>query len=173
MPKDYPTQDCAIARSLEVLGERWTLLIVRDMFYGVTHFNDLHRHLGMPKAVLRDRLARLADEGVVDRNSSESSAYATYALTESGRELWPVVRSLAAWGERHRPPTAQHRIYVHFPCAATLERTGQCPACRTHPSPEEICTELHPRQNSIEAASPPRDRIETVLQHPHRLLTEI
>ena len=173
MPKDYPTQDCAIARSLEVLGERWTLLIVRDLFYGVAHFNDLLRHLGVPKAVLRDRLNRLVDEGVVDRISSETSAYATYALTESGRALWPVVSSLAAWGERHRPPTVQQRIYVHTPCGVTLTETGQCPACHTRPAPEEITTELHPRGTEPEAVPPPRDRVEAALQHPHRLLTEI
>jgi DNA-binding HxlR family transcriptional regulator len=65
--KDYENQDCALARALEVVGERWTMLIVRDAFYGVRRFNDFQAHLDIPKAVLSDRLAGLVDEDILER----------------------------------------------------------------------------------------------------------
>ena len=65
--KDYERQDCSIARALEVVGERWTLLIVRDALYGVRRFNDFHAHLDVPKAVLSDRLSSLVEHGILER----------------------------------------------------------------------------------------------------------
>jgi DNA-binding HxlR family transcriptional regulator len=68
--KDYEGQDCALARALEVIGERWTLLIVRDAFYGVHRFNDFHAHLDIPKAVLSERLNGLTEDGILEGCSS-------------------------------------------------------------------------------------------------------
>src|ERR1700690_1478964 len=65
--KDYQRQDCSLARALEVVGERWTLLIVRDAFYGVRRFNDFQAHLDIPKAVLSDRLNGLVEDGILER----------------------------------------------------------------------------------------------------------
>ena len=65
--KDYERQDCSLARALEVIGERWTLLIVRDAFYGVRRFNDFHAHLDLPKAVLSARLSGLVEDGILAR----------------------------------------------------------------------------------------------------------
>ena len=72
--KDYEGQDCSIARSLEVVGERWTLLIVRDAFYGVRRFNDFQAHLDIPKAVLSDRLSGLVEEGMLERRPTPRTA---------------------------------------------------------------------------------------------------
>ncbi|MBV8713141.1 MAG: helix-turn-helix transcriptional regulator, partial [Solirubrobacterales bacterium] len=65
--KDYEAQDCSLARALEVIGERWTLLILRDAFFGVRRFNDFHVHLDIPKAVLSDRLSGLVEDGILER----------------------------------------------------------------------------------------------------------
>ena len=67
--REYERQDCSLARSLEVIGERWTLLIVRDAFYGVRRFTEFHEHLDIPKAVLSDRLKGLIEEGVLERRA--------------------------------------------------------------------------------------------------------
>jgi DNA-binding HxlR family transcriptional regulator len=114
--KDYDRQDCALARALETIGERWTLLIVRDAFFGVRRFNDFQVHLDVPKAVLSARLAGLVREGVMERRPDPDHAGRhLYELTAAGRELWPVLHarvgrqppvperpSVQARGVRHR-----------------------------------------------------------------------
>ncbi len=89
----YPLQDCAIARALEVVGDRWTLLVLRDCFLGVHRFADLVAHLDVPRAVLSDRLTRLVEAGILERDP------AGYRVTAAATPLWPALRALAAWGE--------------------------------------------------------------------------
>ena len=103
--KGYAGQDCSLARALEVIGERWTLLIIRDAFYGVRHFNDFRAHLDIPKAVLSGRLAGLVGEGILDRRTDPGHAGRhLYELTPAGRDLWPAVHALLTWGSQHRAP---------------------------------------------------------------------
>src|SRR6185312_11897675 len=108
---DYVSQHCAIARSLEIVGERWTLLIVRDLFYGVRRFNDFRKHIGVPSATLTQRLADLVEGGIVARVAGPG-ARDEYELTARGRDLWPVVSALAAWGSECQDPADRHP-YVH------------------------------------------------------------
>jgi DNA-binding HxlR family transcriptional regulator len=173
LPKDYPGQNCAIARSLEVVGERWTLLIVRDLFYGVRHYNDLRRHLAIPPAVLRDRLNHLVVEGVVQRTAGPG-AYHQYTLTKAGVDLWPVVWSLLAWGDRHRS-SGTKRVFIHALCGRPLHRTGQCSACQTFPAVKDIVTQLPPRsvKRLSDADEAPLDKVAGTLRQPHRLLSPI
>jgi DNA-binding HxlR family transcriptional regulator len=99
-------QQCGIARSLEVLGERWTLLVVRDVRLGYTRFRDIKERLGVAPDVLADRLAKLVDLGVLARRSYREDGARTrdeYVLTPAGEELAPVLASLQAWGNRHLP----------------------------------------------------------------------
>jgi DNA-binding HxlR family transcriptional regulator len=99
-------QHCGIARSLEVLGERWTLLVVRDVRLGVTRFRDIRERLGIAPDMLADRLAKLVDLGVLERRGyREEGARAReeYVLTPAGEELAPVLVALQAWGDRHLP----------------------------------------------------------------------
>src|SRR4051812_46978020 len=96
--KEYLDQDCALARALEVVGERWTLLILRDAFYGVRRFSDFHAHLDIPKAVLADRLDGLVEQGVLDRVADPGHGGRNlYELTNRGRDLWPAVYALMSW----------------------------------------------------------------------------
>ena len=95
--KDYENQDCALARTLEAIGERWTLLIIRDAFYGVRRFSELQAHLDIPKAVLSDRLSGLVDDGILERRPDPDHAGRhLYELTAAGRDLWPAVSELLA-----------------------------------------------------------------------------
>ena len=90
--KDYQRQDCSLARALEAIGERWTLLIVRDAFYGVRRFSDFQAHLDVPKAVLSDRLSGLVDDGILERRPDpDRTGRHLYELTAAGRDLWPVL----------------------------------------------------------------------------------
>lgn len=100
---------CSIARSLEVLGEKWTLLIVRQAVLGVTRFSQFHETLGIAKNVLAERLTALVEFGVLDRRSYRDEGERErdeYVLTEAGRELVYVLGALTGWGDRHRPTAA-------------------------------------------------------------------
>lgn len=125
--KDYEDQDCNLARALELVGERWTLLVVRDAFYGVRRFKDFQVHLRIPRAVLTERLNRLVAAGILrkrpDRGRHE------YVLTETGIDLWPAVFTLGQWAQRHLPDVPTYRIYQHAACGTELDHLGACPAC--------------------------------------------
>src|SRR5512135_1668865 len=105
---DYQRQDCSLARALEVVGERWTLLIIRDAFYGVRRFNDFQVHLDIPKAVLAERLRGLVADGLLERlPDPDHAGRQLYQLTSTGRDLWPAVHALMRWGSRHRAPNSR------------------------------------------------------------------
>jgi DNA-binding HxlR family transcriptional regulator len=162
--KDYEAQDCSIARALGVVGERWTLLIVRDAFYGVRRFSDFQAHLDIPRAVLSARLTRLVDNGVLERRPDPDRAGAhIYELTDAGRDLWPALYALLVWGDRHRHPNS--RAYKHATCGGALDERGRCPKCGLTPGPEDILTE--PRRGRGKARSDP---VAVALRRPHRLL---
>lgn len=97
----FQKMNCSIARALEVVGEWWALLIVRDAFTGVRRFDDFQRNLGVARNVLAARLKRLVKQGVLERHRySESPPRFEYRLTEKGLDLYPVIVSLLAWGDR-------------------------------------------------------------------------
>jgi DNA-binding HxlR family transcriptional regulator len=96
------SQDCPIARTLDVIGDRWTILIVRDMFLGHTKFGELRERSSIPPKVLSARLKLLMEHGVIERRIySEHPLRAEYHLTERGRELLPVILSIGKWGFDH------------------------------------------------------------------------
>ena len=100
----YEGQACSIARSLELIGERWTLLIVRDIFRGQRRFDDIQESLGIARNVLANRLDRLVEEGIIEkRRYQERPPRYEYFLTEKGIDLWPVLVSLIKWGDKHEP----------------------------------------------------------------------
>ncbi|MBB5206575.1 winged helix-turn-helix transcriptional regulator [Chiayiivirga flava] len=97
----FDDDPCPIARSLSVLGERWTLLILREAYRGVRRFADFERELGIAKNVLSARLKALVESGVLDRTPSKDDARSIeYRLGRKARELFPVLMALALWGER-------------------------------------------------------------------------
>jgi len=127
MPKPYG-QPCPVAKSLEFLGERWTLLVIRDLLSGPQRFQDLLASLeGIAPNVLSERLKVLEERGVVVREFySEHPPRAAYALTPRGRELGVVIGALAVWGTRHVHPQS---TLVHDDCDAALELRYYCPKC--------------------------------------------
>src|SRR6201996_5540468 len=110
LPKDYAGEGCSLARALEVVGERWTLLIVRDAFFGVRRFSDFAAHLTIPRAVLTHRLASLVEERVPAVGPGPHG-YDEYELTAKGLDLWPVIRSLLAWGDGYYSAKGPRRVY--------------------------------------------------------------
>jgi DNA-binding HxlR family transcriptional regulator len=169
LPREYDGQACALARALEVVGERWTLLIVRDLFFGVTRFTDLQAHLDVPRAVLTARLALLIDMGIVRREPYAPGRF-EHVLTDAGLELWPIVHQLMQWGERHLVAGEPVRLFAHTTCGTDLRQDGACPACGTAPPPADV--EMRPGP-----AATPRvlraDPVSVALRRPHRLLTPL
>ena len=93
--------DCSVAQALEVIGDWWSLLIVRDIFFGVNHFDDIQRRLGIPRNTLTDRLDWLCSHGVLTKAPYGDSANRfDYRLTEKGRDLRPVLLAMMAWGDK-------------------------------------------------------------------------
>lgn len=127
---DYAQQDCTLARALEVVGERWSLLIVRDAFYGVRRFNDFLVHLDIPRAVLTARLAALTRSGVLRKEAyQQSPPRYDYVLTEAGLGLWCPLHGLMRWGGEHASRGEPMRTFHHAVCGTRLDLAGGCPAC--------------------------------------------
>jgi DNA-binding HxlR family transcriptional regulator len=168
LPREYDGQACALARAMEVVGERWTLLIVRDLFFGVSRFTDLQAHLDVPRAVLTTRLARLVETGVAERRRYAPGRF-EHVLTDAGLELWPIVHQLMQWGERHLVPDGPVRLFAHATCGTELAHDGGCPACGSTPAPTEVETRPGSGTPSVVRA----DRISVALRRPHRLLTPV
>jgi DNA-binding HxlR family transcriptional regulator len=128
---DYPGQICSIAKALEVVGERWTLLIVRDVMNGNRRFGELQRSLGVARNVLSARLQRLVEEDILERRPYQSSPERyEYFLTEKGLDLWPALVALLAWGDRHSPePDGPPMLIVHKGCGGLVNDRGTCESC--------------------------------------------
>ena len=167
--KDYTSQNCALARALELVGERWTMLILRDAFYGVRRYNDFHSHVGAPRAVLAERLQALTEAGVLEkRQYQDAPARYEYVLTEAGERLWPAVHTLARWGDEYIPnDDGVRRIFLHADCGERLDAVGNCPACGVPVPPGDV--EMRPGPGSDRDA----DGVGRVLQEPRRLLTPV
>jgi DNA-binding HxlR family transcriptional regulator len=101
-PPAFDSEPCPVARCVAVVGDRWSLLIVRDAFDGVRRFGDFQRSLGMARNILSDRLRKLVEAGVLaTQDASDGTAYQEYVLTPQGESLFPVLVALRQWGEQH------------------------------------------------------------------------
>ena len=127
LDRTYPDQVCSIARALEVVGERWTVLIVRDAFLGRTRFSEFQRSLGVARNVLAARLAHLVDEGVLEHADD-----GRYLLTRKGRELAPALHQLMKWGDRHYAPDGPPRLTLHAGCGGDVGADMVCARCGEH-----------------------------------------
>lgn len=128
--KSFAGFDCSVAQCLEVVGEWWSMLVVRDAFLGVTRFDDFQRRLGISRNILQERLTRLADAGVLDRvpYSSHPPRH-EYRLTDKGRELWPVLTAMRQWGDRYAAPNGPPLEVVHTECGAVAQGVFVCSSC--------------------------------------------
>jgi DNA-binding HxlR family transcriptional regulator len=129
--RDYPGLDCSVAKALEVIGERWSLLIVRSVMHGNRRFGEMQESLGIARNVLSARLQRLVDEEILERRAyQESPPRYEYFLTEKGLDLWPALIALLNWGDRYSPsPEGPRRLIVHKECGGTVSERGICESC--------------------------------------------
>lgn len=135
----FREMDCSIGQSLEVVGEWWSLLIVRDAFLGITRFDDFQQRLGIARNVLTNRLTHLVEEGIFERVAySEHPERFDYVLTEQGRDLWAVIVALRQWGDRWRAPDGPPLELVHRDCGHIAEIVGVCSHCRVPVGPNDV-----------------------------------
>ncbi len=128
--RTYEGQNCSIAKSLELVGERWTMLIVREVFLGNRRFDELARRLDIARNVLTARLTRLVEEDVLEKvRYQERPERFEYRLTEKGLDLWPVMVTLMQFGDRYYAPDGPPIVLTHEDCGGVLDAHRICTAC--------------------------------------------
>jgi DNA-binding HxlR family transcriptional regulator len=129
--RDFPRDACAVAAALEHIGDRWTLLVLREAFFGVRRFEEIRKNTGAARNILADRLARLVDAGILRREQySERPPRDEYRLTEKGLDLYPVIITLARWGGKWGELALGAAIELqHRSCGAIVEPQLTCPEC--------------------------------------------
>jgi DNA-binding HxlR family transcriptional regulator len=165
LPREYAGQACSIAKALEIVGERWTLLIVRDAAYGVRRFSDFVTHLDIPRRVLTERLKFLVEQGILDKQPAGGRE--EYVLTDKGLALFPVIRALAAWGDEYTSPGGRRRILRHVACGTVIERSGRCPECDLYPPVGDLESSPGP---GLPVPTEDDDPVTRALAQPCRLL---
>ena len=132
MPKQaFADISCSIARAVDVIGQRWTPLVVRDLFAGMAKFEGIRRDLGIASNILAARLDELERNGVVERRRYQSTpARYEYVLTERGRDLYPVIATLLAWGDKWlSAPDGPPVLTVHADCGHATTAKVVCAEC--------------------------------------------
>jgi DNA-binding HxlR family transcriptional regulator len=137
--KTYDSEVCSAARALELVGERWSLLIIRNaVFAGATHFNDF-RTLGIATNILKNRLDGFVDAGIMQRrNYSRNPEHYEYLLTDKGRDLAPVIVALTEWGDRWAAPDGPPILYSHSVCGGPITEQTTCANCGKVYDPAEL-----------------------------------
>jgi DNA-binding HxlR family transcriptional regulator len=145
--REIAEMNCSIARTLSIVGDRWTLLLLRDCFLGARRFDQFSESLGLSPHLLSTRLAKLVEAGVLDRHPyQQKPARFEYRLTEKGRDLYPVIAGLVRWGDRwmaddEGPPVT----LVHRDCGHATTPTLVCSECGDGIDPRNIRAEISPR----------------------------
>jgi DNA-binding HxlR family transcriptional regulator len=130
---------CSVAQCLEAVGEWWSLLVIRDVFLGVTRFDDLQARLGISRNILNQRLGHLVEVGVLVRIPySEHPPRYDYRLTDKGRDLWPVLTAMRQWGDRYAAPDGPPVEMTHRGCGHVSEAVMTCSVCGERLGPRDV-----------------------------------
>ncbi|MFJ6216177.1 winged helix-turn-helix transcriptional regulator [Streptomyces sp. NPDC092296] len=138
--RTYDRENCSVARTLEIVGERWSLLILRDaIFAGSTRFTEFQRQLGIAPNILASRLERFVAAGLMrTRRISEEHATHEYVLTDKGRDLQAVIIALTEWGDRWAAPQGPPIIYRHEGCGGRIRQHLGCDSCDAEPLGDQV-----------------------------------
>ena len=138
---------CSIQQTLDIVGDRWLLLILRDIFRGVRRFSQLQENLGIAKNLLTSRLNKLVHVNILEKIPYQTAPVRyEYTLTEKGRDLSPSLVALMKWGDRWCSDDAPPTVLVHSECGTPLEQTTRCPSCEENIYPSEIRSRPGPGQ---------------------------
>ena len=135
----FADMNCSIAQTLEVVGEWWTPLILRDLFLGVSRFDEFQARLGISRNVLTERLAKLEEQGVVERVPyQDHPPRYDYRLTEKGADLWRLMTMMREWGDRWAAPDGPPVVTLHRDCGEVSEAVLVCSACNEPLEPRRL-----------------------------------
>jgi DNA-binding HxlR family transcriptional regulator len=136
---DYSGQNCSIARALEVVGERWTILILRETFLGTYRFDEIQARLGIARNVLQARLERLVEADILKRvRYQERPPRYEYRLSAKGVDLWPVIVALLKWGDRYEAPDGPPIVLEHVDCGGEIDDRRRCVKCGNDVEPWSV-----------------------------------
>jgi DNA-binding HxlR family transcriptional regulator len=152
--RDLGRQPCSLARTVSVIGDRWTLLILRDCFLRVRRFEDFQARLGITRHLLADRLRKLVRAGVLRKEPYQQRPLRyEYRLTDKGLDLQPVMLAIVHWGDRHMAgPRGRPLLYEHLACGHGFDPVTVCSACREPVGPRDVRVRPgpgSPRRNAL------------------------
>ncbi|GAB3435471.1 winged helix-turn-helix transcriptional regulator [Flindersiella endophytica] len=138
--RTYERENCSAARALEVVGERWSLLIIRNaMFGGQTRFTEFQRDLGVAPNILTDRLGKFVEAGIMAaRQLGRGNENCEYVLTSKGLDLQPAILALTAWGDRWSAPQGPPVTYQHDGCGGSVQLYPRCERCNAALAPTQV-----------------------------------
>jgi DNA-binding HxlR family transcriptional regulator len=139
---DFSEMQCSMSRALDLIGDWWTPLIIRDLFIGVSRFDQLVADLGISRNLLTERLKLLEEGRLVSRHAySQRPPRYQYRLTEAGADLVPVLMALTAWGDKWvRPKEGRPILFRHETCGHVFEPEVSCPHCREKVKPADVAS---------------------------------
>jgi DNA-binding HxlR family transcriptional regulator len=140
--RTYDRENCSAARTLEIVGERWSLLIIRNaLFAGATRFTEFQRQLGIAPNILSNRLDRFVENGLMQPQPlSDDHETREYVITDKGRDLLPVIIALTEWGDQWAAPDGPPIIHQHESCGGPVRLAMTCECCGTQLDPSEVTT---------------------------------
>jgi DNA-binding HxlR family transcriptional regulator len=152
--RTYEDLNCSVARALEIVGERWTVLVLREAFMGRRRFDAMAEELGVARNVLTARLARLVEEGVLEKaRYQERPERFEYRLTDKGLDLWPVLISLLQFGDRYYAPAGPPLVLRHKDCGGAVDTHRTCERCGARLTPRDVRAAAGPGASVPAAAS--------------------
>ncbi|MFE3226462.1 winged helix-turn-helix transcriptional regulator [Nocardia sp. NPDC059228] len=141
----FEDMNCSIAQCLEVVGEWWTLLIVRDALFGITRFDDFRSRLGIARNVLTQRLEHLVAQGILDKTPYQDNPVRyDYLLTDKGRSLWTILAAMRQWGDEWAAPDGPPIESVHKSCGHVMTVHPVCSECGDHLTVKDLRAKLGP-----------------------------
>jgi len=136
---------CSVAQCLELVGDWWTLLIIRDVFLGVRRFDEFQQRLGISRNILIQRLTSLVDHDILEKQPySEHPPRYEYQLTEKGRDLWSVLVAMRQWGDKYAAPDGPPVTMIHKACGNEAQAIMTCSSCGEPLTPHDITTRPGP-----------------------------
>jgi len=144
----FSTENCTVGRAMEILGERWTLVVLREVFNGVRRFDDMRRHATIPRQVLTNRLTLLVDSGILRKEPYRDPGQRMrheYRLTAKGFDLYPVLVAVGRWGDRYLSDAEGSPVeFTHRDCGARVEPVLRCADGHDLTDPRQIATRPGP-----------------------------
>ena len=145
---EWSVDNCPLGRTMEILGERWTVVVLREIFLGVRRFDDIRRHARIPRQVLTNRLATLVNQGLLHKVAYREDGARTrheYRLTDMGLELQPILLAITQWGTRHlADPEGPPTTFVHRDCEQPVHVEVHCADGHHLDDPRQVTTRPGP-----------------------------